>query len=307
MKKIIIIKSSGGELANQLWNYASILAYTKETGAELQNWSFFEYARYFKNLKHPWFVEHIFFNRFRNDITRKSALKKRVWRKIYDIFSRIVIYFNQKSLIQVKDHEEVFVLPPTSNKHLDELSKSDTIYLDGWIFRNSDGIAKHRDYISSYFAPQDSIASEVENFISPLRAKYKHVIGVHIRQGDYKTWRGGAYYISPKEMSDIVKLYLEKANLDTKDTCLVIASDGNVPLDLFAYTNAVPTNMSMVYDLFALSKCDVVIGSDSTFGDFACYLGNIPHIIAKKEPVDWEYYQGKNYFFENKYCSWVHY
>ncbi len=307
MKKIIIIKSSGGELANQLWNYSSILAYAKEKNVPLQNWAFFEYASYFNLPKHSWLIEHIFFNRFKNDTTRKSAFKKRMWRKIYDIFSRSVMNLHKRSLVRVMDNDKTFYLPPTSNEHIKELERKGTLYLDGWIFRNSLGIAKHHKYISDYFAPKAHIKEKVDTFCNSLRIKHKTLIGVHIRQGDYKTWKGGRYYISPKEMSNVVREYLEQNNINKNDVCLVIASDGGVDETLFEGVQTTLTHMNMVEDLFVLSKCDVIIGSDSTFGDFAAYLGNIPHVIAKKDSVDWEYYKNKEGFFENKYCTWVHY
>ena len=41
MRKIIILKHGGGELANQLWNYLSVYAFGLERGISVLNPSFF--------------------------------------------------------------------------------------------------------------------------------------------------------------------------------------------------------------------------------------------------------------------------
>ena len=52
---------------------------------------------------------------------------------------------------------------------------------------------------------------------------------------------------------------------------------------------------------------DVIIGSDSSFGAFAAYYGNIPHIVFNKKSMDWAYYRNNQKYFQNKYCTLVHF
>ena len=60
-------------------------------------------------------------------------------------------------------------------------------------------------------------------------------------------------------------------------------------------------NSNAIEDLYTLSLCDVIIGSNSSFGNFAAYYGNKPHIVLQKETMDWEYYKDRDAYFENKY------
>jgi len=90
-------------------------------------------------------------------------------------------------------------------------------------------------------------------------------------------------------------------------TCFVITSDGPINADEFPGLNVTVSKNNAVTDLFLLASTDVIIGSNSTFGAFASYYGNIPFIVMQKEKIDWEYYKNKDKFFENKYCTVAHY
>ena len=60
MKKIVILKHGGGELANQLWNYLSIYAFGLEAKVLVKNPSFFEYHSFFKFLPNESLTTRLF-------------------------------------------------------------------------------------------------------------------------------------------------------------------------------------------------------------------------------------------------------
>lgn len=310
MKKAVILNTSGNELANQLWNYASIYAYALERGVTLENPSFFEYGNYFRMPAPNFFLKLFFFLPFADYMKRKRSFKRRLWRKLYLSYVKIITSVRRKSvLISGTGGNQPFYIPPTQeNKKLVALEKSkDIIYFDGWLFRNPAGIKKYREEILDYFKPRPGIDDQIKMRIKKLRSKFKTVVGVHIRQGDYKTWRGGAYFIPQTRIREIMDEYLNTTGKNATETCFVITSDGAVDTSLFHGLHTHVSKEAAVYDLFLLSKTDAIIGSNSTFGAFASYYGNIPHIVATKEPVDWNYYKNRNVFFENKYCTFVYY
>ena len=49
----------------------------------------------------------------------------------------------------------------------------------------------------------------------------------------------------------------------------------------------------------------MVIGTNSTFGNVAAWLGDVPHVVTINEPIDWQYYRGKTAYFENKYATFA--
>jgi hypothetical protein len=80
-----------------------------------------------------------------------------------------------------------------------------------------------------------------------------------------------------------------------------------VNTDDFPGFNVVRANGNAGEDLFTLAATDIVIGSDSSFGNLAAYLGNVPHLVITKEPIDWPYYHEKTTYSPTKYCTMVHY
>jgi len=147
----------------------------------------------------------------------------------------------------------------------------------------------------------------VESQIKRPREKYAHAVGVHIRQGDYATWQGGAYFIQQIRVREILDEYLAEFAQDANTTCFVITSDGSVDEHFFDGLNIFISKGIAVADLYLLASCDAIIGSDSTFGAWASYYGNVPFIVMQKSEMDWEYYKNKRLFFENKYSTVVHY
>jgi len=157
-----------------------------------------------------------------------------------------------------------------------------------------------------YFRPKSNIERRVKSFVSTLRNKYKHIVGVHIRQGDYKTWMGGSLYFSQEKIKKQLDKLIIELKYNSNETVFILCSDGQIDGSFFSGLNTVFSIGGVVDDLFTLASTDVIIGSDSTFGAFASYYGNIPFIVFN-DNIDWGYYFDKKVFFENKYSTLVHY
>lgn len=312
MKKVIILKHGGGELANQLWNYISIYAYCLEKNYGCENPSFFEHARFFnippiKNKVLYW----LFFPLFHNYVGRRSSPRVRFFRALYKIYILWVHATRRDSIVSSGNTTNTpFYLPPTKpvEQSFSMTEKNNgVLYFEGWFFRNPEGIKKYRTDIVHYFSPKEHIRDKTISIITPLRKRFNHIVGVHIRQGDYATFKDGKYLLRASRAYEILKEYLERENKNPENTAFVITSDGPINSEDFPGLTIHITHGNAVEDLFVLSVTDVIIGSNSSFGNLAGYIGNIPHIVMTKEPMDWGYYRGKNYYFPTKYCTMVHY
>lgn len=298
MQKNIILKNGGGELANQLWNYISIYAYSLEIGARTTNPSFFEYHRFFNLLENESLITKItslFFQKPR----RRNHIINKVFRFKYKVLAEFVSIINKNKIVSsINSTNKVTYLPPT----IEYERKNNDLYFLGWLFRNPLGIEKYRDEILNTFKPIEKIESRI-NDISKEFSKYKNVIGLHVRQGDYKDFKNGKYFINQKRIAEVCREYISNNNLDKNSSLFVITSDGKIDTNLFEGLNIYISKENAITDLFLLSKTNIIIGSDSSFGHFASWYGNIPHLVIKNEPIDWEYYRGKTKYFINKYLK----
>ncbi|MEN9625946.1 MAG: hypothetical protein RL557_274 [archaeon] len=306
MKKITILKHGGGELANQLWNYISIYAYSLENGDRVSNPSFFEYHSYFSPIKNERILTKFLSFWFKNFSGRRSSPRSRFWRFIYSLYSEVIQLLRSNCVVSSENQENIVTyLPPTSSSiHLENKKK---LYFTGWLFRNPVGIKKFRKEIVNAFSANEKILARVHAIIQPFRQQYDRIVGVHIRQHDYKVFKNGAYFISQDRVRGILREYEDQFYSDIRRTLFLITSDGPIDQSVFQGINIYVSKENAVIDLFMLSKTDTIIGSDSSFGAFASWYGDIPHIVMKKESMDWEYYKGRKEFFENKYCKLAHF
>src|SRR3989339_650902 len=299
MKKIIILnKPKGCRLANQLWNYISIYAYSLEIGARCVNFCFYEnkkdqitgvrsYDNYYKYFNIP---NH----KIISLIVNLNTIINRLSQKLRPL-NRYVKYIKNKNKIICSGEEMAFYLEPTKNNSIIN-NKTTKIYFDGWMFRNPKGIEKYRREIIKYFAPKEKFIKKIESKINKLKSKYNHIVGVHIRKGDYKVFLGGKLYFDDREINKILQEYLKEFNKDKDKTCFLACSDEKINMDKFPGLNIIKNNGNMIEDLFILAKTDIIIGSDSTFGAFASYYGDVPLVVFQKPKMDWEYYKDNRYF-----------
>ena len=321
-KKIIIIESApGARMTNQLWNFASVYAYCMEKGFICKNNSFFEYKRQpdgqysrldyndFFDLPNRGWLNKIF---IKIQLGQNNFCKKL---RPYDRYVNLIKSFFPKQIIYSDiDKTSPFYLPPSENQNSSqqkmlnsiETSKAKNTYFCDWLFRNPTGLKKYHTKIKKYFQPKKEIAVNVGSFIHPLRKKYRHIVGVHIRQTDYQTYRNGAFFFKQEKIKIFLEDYLQFFNRDKNETLFILCSDGPIDKLIFDGLNIQIGPGKSIEDLFVLSQTDIIIGSDSTFGAFAAYLGNIPFAVFAAPYIDWKKINLNSGFNYNNNCIAVH-
>lgn len=291
MKKLVIIKPNCKELANHLWNYLSIYAYGIETGARVYNPSFFAWHRYFNLSKKESLATKL--------ISSLPSLGG-IWKMICSLYGSALIgacAHCVRLTLGITLH-----LPPT--KPLVAQGKAcDTTYFIGWHFRNVVGLERHQEALISAFMPKENILKEIRNTLAPLQGK--RLIGIHLRQEPYKGFEDENFLISPSRMRRILDEYLQENKLSAENVALVIVSDKPVAETAFGDFSTHLRYGNDVTSLFLLSKCSVVIGTNSTFSNLAAWFGNVPHIVESNNPIDWAYYRDATAYFENKYATFA--
>lgn len=193
-------------------------------------------------------------------------------------------------------------LPPTLRSSI-KPSTCDTTYFIGWLFRNPLGLERYRDKLITAFAPKENVLNTLKKILSPFSGK--QLIGIHLRQKPFKGFEDEHFIVPAVRVRTLVDEYVREKKLDTGDVALVIISDVEINPDTFKSYATHRSRGDTVSNLFLLSQCSVVIGTNSSFSNLAAWFGNVPHIVESHEPLDWEYYRNAMTYFDNKYATFA--
>src|SRR5439155_24817927 len=79
------------------------------------------------------------------------------------------------------------------------LFRSHFSFVQGWLFRAPDLLQKYRDQIINYFKLTEKHRNNIDVLIAVARKDIDILVGIHIRQGDYKIFENGKYYYSVEQ------------------------------------------------------------------------------------------------------------
>ena len=148
-------------------------------------------------------------------------------------------------------------------------------FLEGWPTRYITENIPERAVIRELFLPNQNIRERVDPIFNKYRNNGSFIIGIHIRRGDYETWLGGQYYYSFETYRDMMDQ--EKMVYPDKKVCFFIASNEQVPLELFKELHCFNVeNANAATVLYALSLCDRLMGPPSTFSRWASFVNHVP-------------------------------
>ena len=134
------------------------------------------------------------------------------------------------------------------------------------------------------FKPRKEIVEKAESFIANIRESSDMIIGVHIRHGDYKTWRNGRHFYTIEEFHQFM-LRLQQL-YGNKKIAFFISSNANFSLESFEGCHCYRYGKEPsgdILDLYTLSLCDRIIGPWSTFSRWASFIGEIPLCFIKEK------------------------
>lgn len=155
-------------------------------------------------------------------------------------------------------------------------------FIRGFVYDNTQpDIAEEIQSIRHHFRPRDHYLPAIEGPVLDLRTRCDVVLGIVIRHGDFKTWRGGELYF---ETSDYVDL------MDKAVSCLAplkvgffIASDEYQPPDAFQGHYFFFREGHPIENLCSLSLCDGMLAAESSFTGWSEYYGAVPAYHIRQE------------------------
>ena len=139
-------------------------------------------------------------------------------------------------------------------------------------------INEQKDEILEIFRPNHNTIQYVDKFFLKNKLSNKVTVGLHIRKKDYKSFHNGRYYFNDSIYFDAMnQLKNELQKTGVNKITFLLCSDSSIDLNSFKSLNTVTLQeSSAINDLYALSKCDYIIGPPSTFSMWASFYGYVP-------------------------------
>lgn len=164
-----------------------------------------------------------------------------------------------------------------SGMKITELAHSGLLIHQGWSFRDKDALRGNIEIVRKILDFRNDYKNRAEKRFRQIKGDACHVIGVHVRRGDYAKFRNGQFFFD-----DSVYLRIASEAISLTDCALdkvVIAGFSNDMLvwpDSHHGARVVKGPGEWWDDLLCLSMCDLIIGPPSTFSGAASFMGDVP-------------------------------
>jgi hypothetical protein len=273
---MIIVSGNIGDLGNHLILGAHLIAFSKEFGWRLSNLGFYNFAPFFEGpSRSPYCL-------FPPPRSRGRFLPSTRAFRIANITGRIVrrLRLNNRLVrgFRFPDQPRVNLAQPEWRI---QIEGSAMVFLGGWGVRNYELVKKHQEEIRAYFRPVAAVRSRLDSFFQTFRADGRPLVGIHIRQGDYKDYLGGRYYFS----SALYAAYMRRINvlLGGQATFLVCSNNAQ-SAETFAGMDVHFGPGHLVEDLYALANCEYILGVPSTFSGWSAFYGRKKLCVLDNHP-----------------------
>lgn len=251
-----------GQMCNQLFLFANLLAYGRENNIHIVNLAFYEYKNIFPIFRLQQIPAH---PPIHAPVAWIWPFRDHKWSyRLAAIIRMLPILRNR--LIE-RDHSAA--MDAISIFKLRERS----YFMNTWSFRVKELLEKHGDEIRSYFTPDEAVLTLGALKVEKVRKKEGCVIGVHIRKGDYKNFEQGEHFYSYDEYADACRSILQCSKTPLS---FVICSNEPLDPDSFSEFDFVFAGGNAIEDLHTLASCDYIIGPPSTFSMWASFWGQKP-------------------------------
>ena len=160
--------------------------------------------------------------------------------------------------------------------------KKSIVRVGGWGFFVPDLTKKHRDFFVKEYTLKEEFRADNELCIraEQLKKDGRIVVGIHVRRGDYKTWRGGQFYFEDDVYIAAMNRML--AFLGDKAFFIVFSNESKLNLPSELKNRCVFSSEAWYIDQYVMSECDYLIGPPSTFTAWASYIGRAQYVHLSK-------------------------
>ena len=270
-KKIFVVSNPYGRWGNRLMLFSYIIAWANQHNAIVLNPSFLEYKKYFRN-----FNAHVIGIK-PSKFYRLIILPKILINIFNESFKRIS--YRKIKIRKIRCFDLEFENQNYESENFKNILHSNrVVFFYGFLFgkRNFDLVNGQRKDLKALFQFSDDITKQSIEILN-LVGKPK-IVGVCMRQGDYKNHFGGKLYLRDHEYKILIDRII---SLLGNDYGVFVACEEmkNNSVHEEAYFNY----EDPAVNLCTLSNCDYLVGPASTFMTWAAFLNNIPTCYIDRE------------------------
>jgi hypothetical protein len=275
----IIVARRFGRMANRLVVFANLIALAEDRDCRIINPTFHSYSSHFANLCRNFYCAYPMPTRV--SVFDRISLAGDAVRNMRGLhhMTRAAVALAKRGIIpgaKVADELSAkdLLAQPELTHSASLLGDATSVFFRDWRFRVPDLVMRHAPTVRSFLRPVQSVERRSAAAVQSLRDKADLVVGVHIRHGDYETFKGGAYFFPTERYAAWMRNMA--VALAPRHVAFLICSDGKPAMEAFGDLEVRFGPGDPIGDLFALAACDLLIGPVSTFTQWASYYGNAP-------------------------------
>ena len=277
--KIFVVGMRTGRLGNRLTLFANVIGFAAEHSHRVINPAFHSYAHLFENTRRDIYCRYpVVWRRSLFDMIPGVATAIRKTRILYHCVHQ-ASKLNHRFPILGKN---VFTLREVSSQTISldapevqsRMAEAKVVFVHGWRIRAPESVQRQANVIREYFRPIAELEQASRQPVERLRQNADVVVGVHVRLGDNWKWHGGKYYFP---VSQYVTWMNELAGqFPGRKVAFLVCSDEPRNEVEFPGLSVELGPGSVVGDIYALARCDYIMGPPSTYTQWASFYGNHP-------------------------------
>jgi hypothetical protein len=270
-RRILVVMDNPGRLGNLITRHAHLLAHALESGDAVMDYSFLKWSKHFPNLNRnllqgypvvptigmPTLFLRAGFKFFRvcTELHRRGKLQT------------LAPWLGHLTAIYPKE----LALDSPEYERLSEPYK--VLLLEGYVFTCRSAVTRQRANIRRQFHLEAREFAALKAELDAWRVGGE-LVGVHIRQGDFRGYDGGKFFFTVEEYAKAMRA--TAAALAPRRVKFLVCSDEAQAKESFTGMDVLISQAPHWQDLIKLSQCDRLIGTMSTFVRTASFLRAVP-------------------------------
>jgi hypothetical protein len=290
--KLLIVGLRCGRLGNRIVLFANLIAYAAEHGYRLVNVTFHSYASFFETTRRDVYCRYpIAKRRSLFDLIPGVAAAIRKTRIFVHIIRRVSLLNEKlplfgKRVFTLRERPGQLIILLETPEVQAQIEDARILFVYGWVFRAPGAMRRQAEKVRAYFRPIAEYERASTQAVALLRKDAEVVIGVHVRQEDYRRWRQGTCFFTMPQYASWMRELADQ--FPGQKVSFLVCSDEPRHQEEFP---GLPVGFgpgSPMGDLYSLAKCDYILGPLSSYSQWASFYGNKPlyQLTDSKDRLD---------------------